>query len=476
MRFHIERYAAGHKSVADPQLHAYAQMLTSVYDDIAREHPILEELRESAKVVALANWLRQRGYTVKLPRAGREIVALPREVPGIMYMVMAVQQGPSGEILTAAGGIDYAGDGAMHYQRDDAASHFTALGDAAGQAVRARMARLFPRTADLPQPEPMARVERDKPDGAARNSVTISAHPTLQDFAGDIEMRGGTDGAALQLWKAGDLDAAEAAYRKLIDANSADSPYVAALHGLLAQILHEKGDDTRALAELDLALRLRPDNALLLILYAKAAVDAGDLAGGIEAMKKAIALDPNNGAARQVLADIEARRASTAAAGLGTTAQRGQISALPQAIIGVAPLGTTLEAVKAGSELHDLPPIGPIRLSGHVPAWPHYEGRNPVVLEMQTRRDTLLSEERKKGEEADKVSREADAARDDTTRNQLKAEAQKLRDEGKQAGSQASVINAEMRRHLEVDTRTEEQPPAPDVTAPAPDAGHGAGP
>ena len=119
MKINIEKYESGRRSVANPQLTAYADLLTACYDDIAREYPVLHQLRECTKMVAVAQWLKRRGYTVSLPRAGREVVNLPAELPGVMYMVMAIKQGPAGEILTAAGGVDFSGDNGWKYTPRD---------------------------------------------------------------------------------------------------------------------------------------------------------------------------------------------------------------------------------------------------------------------------------------------------------------------------------------------------------------------
>lgn len=459
MKFHIESYVGG-RSVADPQLTAYADLLTSAYEDIARHYPVLEDLRESAKVVALSNWLRQRGYNVFLPRAGRESVNLPREVPGVLYMVMAVKSGPSGEILTAAGGIDYVGDGAQRYDRGDTATQFTQLGDEVGRAVRKRLEQTLGRRIDVPPAEPIASVEREN---RGQGRLTIAAGPAMQDFRGEVQFTG-DEAAALRLWKAGDLDAAEVAYRKLIEAGSPDTRYLASLHALLAQVLHEKGDDAAAKAELHKAVQLDRNLLVLSIMLAKAQADSGDLAAAATIMREVVARDPDNAAALQVRDDLEKRLAQAAggaaAAGgaLGGSGEMGQLTAFPQAILGSALLSGSMEQTKVGSELHDIR-VAPVRLTSHPPTWAHYEGRDPEVLELQQRRDDLVSEMQKKESDALDKQHKADVERDEKARASLLDEVERLKKEAGKAQEQAGALNEAIRQHLVVDTQVEDQAP-----------------
>lgn len=459
MKFHIESYAAGRRSVARPQLSAYADLLTAVYDDIGRQYPVLEDLREAAKVVAVARWLRQRGYQAYLPRAGREVVMLPPQVPGVLYMVMAVKKGPSGAILTAAGGIDYAGEGKPRVLREDAATRFTRIGDEVGQTVRKRLEQALGHPLDAPQPQAVASVNSEDRDGRRETRVTLSVGPEIRDAPADVAIGPGEQ--AFQLWKAGDLDAAHAAYAKLIAAAGSDPVYQAYLLTLDAEILHEKGDQAAAKAELQKAASLAPNQEMLKIMRAKAEADSGNLASALAIMREVVASDPTNAAARRVRDDLEARLAGKPAGGAGTVtvpsgdSRPGQLSPWPQATVASPPLNGPLEALRA-DELRDLRSPGKVRITSHAPGWVHYEGRNPEILELQTRRDALLSEGRQKEEKAASLLQAVQGTKDEKARESLRAEAGKLKDEAGEAATRAEAIDAEMRQHLDVDTRVEE--------------------
>lgn len=108
VRINLRRKEVG-RSVEDPVLRQYADELTGLYDEFAREYPVLHELRECMKVVALAGWLKKRGFRVSLPAEGRAYWNPPREVAGIVEIVIAVKDGPVGMMLWALGGVDFDG-------------------------------------------------------------------------------------------------------------------------------------------------------------------------------------------------------------------------------------------------------------------------------------------------------------------------------------------------------------------------------
>lgn len=105
MRFNLEKYSA-RRSVPDPLLTEYAQELSARYDDIAKEYPILQEMREAMKTLAVAEWLKKRGVKLPFPAEGRGSWNPPGEYPGVIHMAIAVKSGPVGSIITAAGGVD----------------------------------------------------------------------------------------------------------------------------------------------------------------------------------------------------------------------------------------------------------------------------------------------------------------------------------------------------------------------------------
>lgn len=108
VRIHLRRKEGG-KSVEDPVLQKYADELTSLYDDIANEYPVLHELRECMKVVAVAGWLKQHGVHLSFPAEGRVYWNPPKEAPGIVEIVIAAKEGPVGMMIWALGGVDFDG-------------------------------------------------------------------------------------------------------------------------------------------------------------------------------------------------------------------------------------------------------------------------------------------------------------------------------------------------------------------------------
>jgi len=95
------------ESIEDPSLKQYADELTALYDPLAAKFPVLLDLRESMKVMAIADWLKQKGIKVVLPAPGRGSWEPPAQVPGVVHMEIAVQNSPVGEVMSASGGIDF---------------------------------------------------------------------------------------------------------------------------------------------------------------------------------------------------------------------------------------------------------------------------------------------------------------------------------------------------------------------------------
>jgi hypothetical protein len=111
IRIHMERYdrggASGRESVADPLLKQYADELTALYDPLAANFPVLLDLRESMKVMAVADWLKHRGIKMSLPAQGRGVWNPPAQFPGVIHMEIAVKPAAVGEVMSASGGIDF---------------------------------------------------------------------------------------------------------------------------------------------------------------------------------------------------------------------------------------------------------------------------------------------------------------------------------------------------------------------------------
>ncbi|MBI5436103.1 MAG: tetratricopeptide repeat protein [Nitrosomonadales bacterium] len=466
MKFHIEKYESGRRSVANPQLSAYADLLTTCYDDIAREYPVLHRLRESTKMVAVAQWLKRRGYAVSMPRVGREVVNLPVELPGVIYMVMAVKQGSVGQILTAAGGVDFSGDNGWRYTPRDIQSSQTDLVDRTARQVREKVEQIFRRKIEAPMPRPMAEVKSEESGGQKVTTVTVAVGAGTEGAAPAVQMQRSPEDEAVRLWKAEDLAGAEQAYRKLIEAAAGDVRYAASLRALLAQVLHEKGDDAGAIKELNEAVRLAPDLPILQLLYAQTMVQSGDLPGAEAALRKYLALDPDNQAAARLLSDVQARQKG------GAGAPAAALAAFPTALEGVPALDGSLETIKAKSGLTDIS-VKPPTITGRGPVLPDYVRNDPTIVDLQKKQDDYLAVRQKKDAEVEKLHRDFDATTDEVKKSELAAQAAQIKAESSQAELQAAMMNNEIQKRakLLIDTHMEETPPAPgDQETPPPDA------
>ncbi len=68
----------------DPASEPYANYLTSLYDDVARVFPTLQELRECVKMVMVAEWLRKKTVRFSLPAEGRDTWEPPDRIQGFI--------------------------------------------------------------------------------------------------------------------------------------------------------------------------------------------------------------------------------------------------------------------------------------------------------------------------------------------------------------------------------------------------------
>jgi hypothetical protein len=90
----------------DPVTQAYADLLTEQFDGIAARVPELQRLREAAKAIAVANWLRGKG---RRPDLGAEPAAwrAPAEVSGFLAMMPYLRQGMVLWGVWPSGGVDF---------------------------------------------------------------------------------------------------------------------------------------------------------------------------------------------------------------------------------------------------------------------------------------------------------------------------------------------------------------------------------
>jgi len=105
LRFNIRDLGAGLDREVRPG--DYEALLTSLYEDFALEYPVLHELREAAKLMAVANWIKVRDPAFELPREGRMRWTGPAELPGRIYFTWATERRPGAANfqIMATGGI-----------------------------------------------------------------------------------------------------------------------------------------------------------------------------------------------------------------------------------------------------------------------------------------------------------------------------------------------------------------------------------
>ncbi len=306
MRLHMERYVAGGKSVPEQRLDDYATMLTNCYDNLAEQAPILNELREATKVVAVAQWLKRHNVAVSLPKDGRVYWNAPRELPGIIYLTMAAntaQAGQINEILTTEGGIDFCGDNDLKYAvGSPEAPHSSSFSEDAIKRTADKIEQSLGKTlGGPPAPRPVGWTSSETGDGQTVSTVSV-ATGELKDSVAEATMQ--KSAAGTQMWKKGELEDAEKLYRAMAEAAKDDPKKAASARLLLAEVLHEEGNDAAAIKELNAALRLSPDLPLAQLLYAKALAESGDATGAQEALRSYLLLEPTNLAAIKVLADL----------------------------------------------------------------------------------------------------------------------------------------------------------------------------
>jgi len=90
----------------DERTQAYADLLTRHFDALAERVPALHQLREAAKVVALAKWIRSKGLE---PNLDHEPVTwqAPEEVKGFLAMIPSQQSGRLYWGVLPSGGVDF---------------------------------------------------------------------------------------------------------------------------------------------------------------------------------------------------------------------------------------------------------------------------------------------------------------------------------------------------------------------------------
>ncbi|MGD8376691.1 MAG: hypothetical protein PVF68_11170, partial [Acidobacteriota bacterium] len=119
----------------DPITQQYADLLTEHFDELAGRVPALYNLREAAKVVTLANWLRGKGVR---PAPAEQPVywSPPTEVSGFLAMMPYIRSGRVLWGIWPSGGVDFDFGSRIRVRRDP---------DLTEDAVRSSVPKADPR-------------------------------------------------------------------------------------------------------------------------------------------------------------------------------------------------------------------------------------------------------------------------------------------------------------------------------------------
>lgn len=285
---------------------SYEKLLTSLYDDFSMHYPELHELREASKLTAVARWLKGRHTWIKLPAGGLIHRSGPRELQGFIYLTWS----PKSELIIASamGGVSLINDdsiipvdGSVVDLRPD---H---LADTPEDGLGI-LSRIIQPDTKAPVPRPVGWVTKEKIDGKNVTAVTLKVDDSERDESTEIQWSNDIEDNALVLWKTNDLEGAEEAYREQLKQLDNDPQKQAGIKLLLAQVLHEKGDDTAAIKLLKEATQIAPNHPMVHLMHAKALDEANDRHGAIEALNQYISMHPENKAAVRTLAEMESKQ------------------------------------------------------------------------------------------------------------------------------------------------------------------------
>jgi len=368
----------------------YEELLTSLYDEFAVEFPVLHELREAAKIAAAADWLKAKRPNVTLPDAGRIVWDGQDRAPGFLYLTWSPQERPGrlAMALSAMGGIDFEVKAPKDRILVTAPKDIVGVADDMSTPVvdLSPIAKALNLPAETPVPQPVGWVTKETHEGQEVTAVSFIPPADPAEAPASVEVQQHAGDKALILWKANDLEGAKSALMDEVQ-NASDPRAKANAMMMLAQILHESGDDAEAVNKLNEALQLDPKNPLLDLLIAKEKYDTGDQAGAEEVLKKYVALHPENPAAAKLLADLQRPPADGTTA--STPAGTAPFSRPLQEAAGVSTDGIS-EALKAHSDLQDHR-IDPYKLHGMAPApsVPQGLAETPEWRQAQAKREAL---------------------------------------------------------------------------------------
>lgn len=106
MRFNLREKGPNGRDLPAPP-GGYEQLLTSMYGQLATHVPVFHELRECAKLAAVARWIQSKRPDFRLPREGRSRWSGPSSVPGMVYLTWTPRprQGVVNASMLVMGGV-----------------------------------------------------------------------------------------------------------------------------------------------------------------------------------------------------------------------------------------------------------------------------------------------------------------------------------------------------------------------------------
>jgi len=104
MRFNIKETDNRQNDLPNQQPDGYENVLTGLYDQFEQEFPTLHELREAAKLAAVAVWMQKQSPTIRLPAEGRASWKGPDKVAGLVYIYLTVNLRHESKIIEMAEG------------------------------------------------------------------------------------------------------------------------------------------------------------------------------------------------------------------------------------------------------------------------------------------------------------------------------------------------------------------------------------
>jgi hypothetical protein len=189
MQFNVrERDASGREHA--PAAGGYEQLLTSLYDGLAREFPVLHELRECAKVAAVAQWIRAAHPGFALPREGRVAWNGPATLPGAVHMYLHPPRGAGrfDTAIFATGGVSLAFSQPFPADAGVVDLRGSALTSTPAPFENEALAKVLGRKIEVPKWRPEGWVARATKGEQTTSAVTVALDAAKGDPASSVAL------------------------------------------------------------------------------------------------------------------------------------------------------------------------------------------------------------------------------------------------------------------------------------------------